>query len=67
MKNLLQIYSHILKISVMGLEEVTISYSKECDQKLKNSLRHSQREVEGELDLGVDIKWVATDDIPWKQ
>ena len=67
MKNLLQIYSHILKISMTGLEEVTISYSKECDQKLKNSLRHSQREVEGELDLGVDIKWVATDDIPWKQ
>ena len=55
------------EISVTGLEEVTISYSKECDQKLKDSLRYSQREVEGELELGIDIKWVATDDIPWKQ
>ena len=55
------------EIRVTGLQEVTILYSKECDQKLKDSLRRSQREVEGELELGVDIKWEPTEDIPWKQ
>lgn len=53
------------EMRVTGLQEVTIFYSSECHQKMKNSLHESQQAVREELDLDVDIKWEPTDDIPW--
>ena len=55
------------EISVTGLEEVTILYSRECESKLPNSLPNSKKEVGEKLNkqLSIDVKWEASDDIEW--
>ena len=55
------------EISVTGLEEVTILYSRKCESQLPNSLPNSKKEVKEKLDeqLSIDIKWKPSDDIEW--
>lgn len=55
------------EISVTGLEEVTILYSRLCESELPNSLSNSKKKVEEKLNdqLAIDIKWEPSDDIKW--
>ena len=55
------------EMRVTGLQEVTILYSSEIHQKNPGAIHDLRQQIEEKLALDVDIKWKATDDIPWKQ
>lgn len=53
------------EISVTGLDEMTITYSSECENQLGSNINNYKKTVSKKLSevLGVDIKWKSSDEI----